>query len=64
MLIQIWGGSAKVEPLSFGVGADWFSKKREPSSSKGVTLSSTASKSSNQYYHVQPHQMTVVWRNF
>ena len=37
-LVQIWGGSASTEPLSFGVDADSFSEEQESSSNKSVQL--------------------------
>ena len=37
-LVQIWGGSASTEPLSFGVDADSFSEEQESSSSKSAIL--------------------------
>ena len=37
-LVQIWGGSASTEPLSFGVDADSFSEEQESSSNKIVQL--------------------------
>ena len=38
----MWGGSASIEPLSFGVDADSFSEEQE-SSSKSATSSAAAS---------------------
>ena len=37
-LVQIWGGSASTEPLSFGVDAVSFSEEQESSSNKSVQL--------------------------
>ena len=46
-LVQILGGSASTEPLSFGVDADSFSEEHESSSSKSATSSAASLSSSS-----------------